>query len=535
MKRFILFIICLGLVSPAMALADVIYVSGEVSGVWSADTVFVTGEIFVPVGDTLIIEPGVEVLFQVNCGFTVDSAACLFAVGTETDSIRFDACIPGFHWHGIDFYSASDSSRLEYCLITDSDDSGIDCNYSNPAIVHCRIENCCCSSDGGGGIRCVQSSPTISYNVIMGNTANTGAAIYCHWQSSPVITGNIITGNIGGSYGAGIYCYNQSNPVITDNTISENMVIMGSGGAISCFDCSPNISGNSFINNDASSFYGGAIFLESSSPEISNNTFYVNSARGGGAIYCYMYSDPTISRNLFTGNHTGDRDGGAISCNETSNPTIINNTIVGNSAGDEGGGVYCGYACNPTVVNNIFWENAPEQIGVYPGSHPDVTYCDIWGGWEGLGNINENPLFVDPIMGDFHLLEHSPCIDAGDPNSPLDPDSTRADMGAYFYDQSPSVIHSYKQPQPLSYYLHPNYPNPFNAITSLSYELPVRAMVELVVYNVMGQRIGTLVKGWQEAGIHKVTFDGSELASGMYFCQLSVGDYRLVQKAILLK
>lgn len=59
------------------------------------------------------------------------------------------------------------------------------------------------------------------------------------------------------------------------------------------------------------------------------------------------------------------------------------------------------------------------------------------GGWPtGTGNINADPLYVDPVNSNLHLQSDSPCIDAGDPNSPLDPDGTLADMGAYYYDQT---------------------------------------------------------------------------------------------------
>ncbi len=51
----------------------------------------------------------------------------------------------------------------------------------------------------------------------------------------------------------------------------------------------------------------------------------------------------------------------------------------------------------------------------------------------GEGNISSDPLFIDPVNGDFHLQPGSPCIDAGDPDSPLDPDGTTADMGAFYY------------------------------------------------------------------------------------------------------
>ncbi|RJP78879.1 MAG: hypothetical protein C4524_06035, partial [Candidatus Zixiibacteriota bacterium] len=53
----------------------------------------------------------------------------------------------------------------------------------------------------------------------------------------------------------------------------------------------------------------------------------------------------------------------------------------------------------------------------------------------GTGNLSSNPLFVN-AAGDFHLQPASPCIDAGDPASPLDPDGTRTDMGAFYFDQA---------------------------------------------------------------------------------------------------
>ncbi|MFH0765320.1 MAG: choice-of-anchor D domain-containing protein [Calditrichota bacterium] len=76
-----------------------------------------------------------------------------------------------------------------------------------------------------------------------------------------------------------------------------------------------------------------------------------------------------------------------------------------------------------------------------------LSYSNIQGGQDGIddnhniditwgdGNIDADPLFVDPDHGDYHLTENSPCIDAGDPDSRPDPDGTRADMGAFYFHQ----------------------------------------------------------------------------------------------------
>jgi hypothetical protein len=69
-----------------------------------------------------------------------------------------------------------------------------------------------------------------------------------------------------------------------------------------------------------------------------------------------------------------------------------------------------------------------------------ISYSVVEGGFNGDGNIDTDPLFLDPDNVDFHLQVSSPCIDAGDPESDLDPDGTRADMGAYYVHQTSHYI-----------------------------------------------------------------------------------------------
>jgi len=107
---------------------------------------------------------------------------------------------------------------------------------------------------------------------------------------------------------------------------------------------------------------------------------------------------------------------------DDSSSTLVNCTISGNMADNEGGGVYCGYNSSLTLANCILWRDTPDEIYVYYGS-AIVTYCDVQGGWPGVGNIDADPLFVDPDGpdddpntwedNDFHLAADSPCIDAG--------------------------------------------------------------------------------------------------------------------------
>lgn len=83
--------------------------------------------------------------------------------------------------------------------------------------------------------------------------------------------------------------------------------------------------------------------------------------------------------------------------------------------------------------------------------------------------------------------------------------------------------------------LHQNYPNPFNPNTNISYELENAVNVTLAVYNMLGQKVVTLVDGMKSAGSHMVTFDASGLSSGVYFYQLRAGERTFTQKMLLSK
>jgi hypothetical protein len=88
---------------------------------------------------------------------------------------------------------------------------------------------------------------------------------------------------------------------------------------------------------------------------------------------------------------------------------------------------------------------------------------------------------------------------------------------------------------PTIYSLGQNYPNPFNPVTSLSFTLPEAGKVNLTVYDVNGRLITTLVDGYRQQGSHEVSFDGSGLASGVYFYQLSTGEFNSIGKMVLMK
>ncbi len=88
---------------------------------------------------------------------------------------------------------------------------------------------------------------------------------------------------------------------------------------------------------------------------------------------------------------------------------------------------------------------------------------------------------------------------------------------------------------PDDYMLHANYPNPFNPVTTMKYDLPFDSEVTLTVYDMLGREVVTLVNEMKSAGRYSVTFNAAGLPSGMYFYKIKAHDFVQVRKMILLK
>ena len=83
--------------------------------------------------------------------------------------------------------------------------------------------------------------------------------------------------------------------------------------------------------------------------------------------------------------------------------------------------------------------------------------------------------------------------------------------------------------------LEQNYPNPFNPTSTIQYTLPHRSHVTLAVFNTLGQHVGTLLNGEIEAGNHEAQFNGSGLASGVYFYRLQTPGFVQTRKLLLVR
>ncbi|MCD4692863.1 MAG: T9SS type A sorting domain-containing protein, partial [Calditrichales bacterium] len=86
-----------------------------------------------------------------------------------------------------------------------------------------------------------------------------------------------------------------------------------------------------------------------------------------------------------------------------------------------------------------------------------------------------------------------------------------------------------------SFALHQNYPNPFNPDTRIKYQVARKGNIHLAVYNVLGQRVQTLLNRIHETGSYSVTFNATGIPSGIYYYKLTAGSLVQVRKMVLIK
>ena len=242
----------------------------------------------------------------------------------------------------------------------------------------------------------------------------------------------------------------QTGTVVTmenceNNTISDLTIKGGAGingGGMYLRESNPLLN-HVTIRNNTSTFYGGGMHLRESNPTLTYVTISHNTAISGGGM-SLEESNPILTYVLISYNIIPN-DGGGMFLSR-SNPTLIHVTISHNTA-NEGQGMVLNSSA-PTVTNSIVWHNihchndwCHESIYlVGDENEPTITYSNIEDGWEGVGNIDSDPLFINPENDNYTLLEDSPCIDIGtaDLNGNGIDDITNysgsaPDMGAFEY------------------------------------------------------------------------------------------------------
>jgi hypothetical protein len=564
----ILFII---LFSGKILFADTIP-GGDVSGTWyqANSPYYVTGSIAVPSGDTLTIEPGVDVIFLGYYQFYIGNGACLEAIGTAADSIRFFPQDTVTGWEGMHFMT-QDICHLTYCVVRYALNSGIrlrisqDVYISHSTIAHCR------ASRGGGIFVDLAAALRLSRSTIVHNKAiqangGKGGGI-CVWNGDDIfIDSCLIDDNhaLTTSWdtlmpeGGGIYTFPGNEGVVITNCMITNNSVGHSDSAYAYLARGAGM----YIGSDSVVVYGCIIrsnvlwSREYATPGFNN---------GGAGIYLdFGSSGNRIEISHCDISYNQSCWGGALHIRRLADSvTIANCTFFGNDSIHGGWSsdhfaiyIYTGYGGSFVDIANCIVANNDIGIAGYnnPPYYTECRYSDIYdnvcsnmpAGFGGLDRVNYNgdscdcyynifmdPMFADTAGGDLHLTENSPCIDAGDPTSPYDPDSTITDMGRYYFDQT--GIKEIDTPVSNDYCYLSCSPNPCKSFANIQFELPRASAVNLSVYDITGRLIVQLIDGLYGAGIHAATLDASGFGSGVYFYRLEANEFAATEKVIITK
>jgi parallel beta-helix repeat protein len=528
-----------------MAYAQTDVYSSEVEGAWTlaGSPYRVHVEVLVAETCTLNIEPGVEVLFDAACGMYLEG--CLNATGTVQDSIGFgpsNETWGGIHISGTNW--DADSTRIEHCVITGSNNSGITCDTAF------RV--------------------SIRHNRISDNSGDYGAGIFIY-GSTPLITDNLIRDNISYGNGGGIYVWENSTPLIARNTIVNN-ICYDSGGGIGVHNCIPLIYGNRIEGNDAS-YVGGGVFLFNSSAQIVNNFILNNTGQLGGGVGVWSGCPPYLAGNLIC-NNSASQGGGLFSYN-FNGISMFNDTVCNNYA-DQGGGICLYSNIDVEAVNCVFWGNQAEscdEVSIGELCTPRFINCCIEDGYEGFGgygisgydfDLNENISITDPLFAapsgnagaeahcpasGWKLTGSSPCIDSGVLTDDLylfyydlfgSPRISGGgiDIGAAEWQSGQSGVAEEVVPVPET--VLSNYPNPFNPETTIAWTQEKDARVSLRIYNIRGELVRTLFEGVAGKGSHTLVWDGKSdnggrVGSGFYLARLDTGSRTVSRRMVLMR
>ena len=239
----------------------------------------------------------------------------------------------------------------------------------------------------------------------------------------------------GGQNGSVVVFENDESSALLDGFTLTNGANSYGGGGIAIISSSPNLN-NLIIENNSAEWDGGGIdIIGNNSSQLSNLIVRNNVSQWGAGIYLHgdvHYDNSPYIYKVEVSNNYASTNAGGVYVRDGATPVMENMTIVNNVTEGLGGGLLTWYHTSEASVKNcIIHYNSPDNVASNTGGTSNISFSNIGGGYVGQDNINEDP----KLNYDLTLQSSSPCIDAGDPESELDPDGTIADMGAYYYHQ----------------------------------------------------------------------------------------------------
>ncbi|NQS97134.1 MAG: T9SS type A sorting domain-containing protein [candidate division Zixibacteria bacterium] len=465
------------------------HVSGAVEGHWTPDQspYIVDNTIWVESGASLIIHPEVEVLFTgedslIVYGTLITETACNARVTFRQLEGTFK------QWRGIYFIGPeSGASILQYSVIKDP--------------TH--------------GVNCINTSP-----VIIGNYINSVCWGFCSYFSNPIFESDTIEID-----------YDDFAPVVV-------IGIKLNGSVIDIENCVINVRSTN-IDNNISAYGVHSVYTDL---KMGYNLIDVFAKGKPVGIYIYGSSKDSIFYNEVVVSSESAYVSAALAQDGCNGGIIINNTFDIWGPNKDTALKFQDFCDGMIIKNNIVQGDSSSEGIVFRESNPTyVSYNDFYRHSViavGIPELDSTNIYADPEFlevfpdSNYYLTSHSPCIDTGDPNM-LDPDNSRRDMGAYYYHYTTSALPN--PVPPIHFNLFTCYPNPTNNATSVTFDLASGVSVSIKGYDVSGRLVGEVFDGLLNAGKHSISWNLSDMASGVYFIELNASGISQTRKLVVLK
>jgi hypothetical protein len=383
-------------------------------------------------------------------------------------------------------------------------------------------------------------------NNFNGNSAPNGGAIYFS-TSSPDVTENLFTNNSASTNASTLYIYNYYGPTISNCTITNNT----GPEAVYCYGFNGTVEPvfvNTIVRDDSSAF----AFDDTSqaNPTISycnlEGGFPITGTDGGGNIDADpLFCDPdsgdfTLAENspcVGTGEDGANMGTYGVGCGpynftptEFSLTEPSNNTAIMIDASNVDNGSITFSWDESSDANDDLLLYLMRAASAEIGNHGldtnatsfSVAYADI------IEDMIENNVTVATLEWTVHVTDGIDTLEAN--NAPF---TVTIDGGYAMSVYLESLL-------PDKFAFHQNFPNPFNPVTTLRYDLPENSFVNVTIYDMLGRGIRTLVNTTQDAGFKSVIWNatndfGKPVSAGVYLYQIQAGDFIQTKKMVLLK
>ncbi|KAF0139781.1 MAG: peptidase S8 and S53 subtilisin kexin sedolisin [Stygiobacter sp.] len=505
-------------------------------------------------GKTLTFQAGSSINFSNSSSLTINGT--LSAVGTSSSGITFTS---SGSWGGIQFNSGS-SGNMDYCTV----------QYA------------------GNGIYCYNSSPTIKHST-MDNNSSTG--LYLNYYSSPVLVGNNFRFN--SSYG--IRCESYSSPDLTDNGYPGSNVIRNNGtGILTSYYSNPNLNGYMTYGNSVFDNTGYEVSANTNCTISAQRVYW-----GSGATYYTSGSTIDYTNPLGSNPNPGRSvvaDNSSSSSNHAISLKVVADDLSPaldkqkDKKYDEAIPLFLEiFKNNKDALLGKYALSKIEECYTQAGKKDYLDYSkreikpQLKEGSEtyvealeleahqmvNLGLYKEAVNNLETILKKYNLnseIEKNTLFTLGAFHNIFFGDKANSDK--YFEElkqkypnddlvnqieiikglglaanssvQGGDVVLPFEETSPVakttvSEDAITNYPNPFNPSTKISFTLKEGGKVSLKVYDVLGKEVANLADGVFETGKHETTFNGSNLASGIYFYRIVTPKATITKKMMLMK